>query len=95
MTVYGRLLNGIGILLDTTSGTITGAKETNILYLHNVKNYAPSRHSLHMIILCPDIVIVCGLVYILFGVKDHITNHKKQVTKGIYSFIYHKDITTT
>ena len=38
-----------------------------------------------------DIVIFCGLVYILFGVKDHITNlacAQKQVTnaKGIASF---------
>lgn len=48
-------------------------QRSDILCRHNEKNYEPN-HVSYGDNICPDIVIFCGLVYILFGVKDHITD---------------------
>ena len=83
--VYGRLLNGIGILLYTRH-SITHAKKTNILYLHNVKNYAPSRHSLHVInTMSRYCYTLWAGIHPVWGQRSHY-EPQKQVTKGIPPF---------
>lgn len=69
---------GIGILLYRYS--VTHSKETNVLYLHNVKSYGSS-HSLHDIIMFRYCYSLWAGIHPVWGQRSYY-KPQKQVTKA-------------